>query len=113
MLQKIFGTGCEIPVQQGARLGPRLWPWKIYFQKNRRDERIRVIIHIYMEMSQGNSLCSYLKQNVFFTYFFYKIGEQEGGTGPAWRAWHQWEGRGSGERVWESEYSTNTVYTCM
>jgi hypothetical protein len=30
-------------------------------KKNREDEPIQVITHIYMEMSQGNSLCSYLK----------------------------------------------------
>jgi hypothetical protein len=36
-----------------------------------------------MIMSQGNSLCSYLKQRCLFL-FFYKIEEQEGGTGPAW-----------------------------
>jgi hypothetical protein len=26
--------------------------------------------------------------------------------------WHQWEGGGVGERMWEDEYSANTVYTC-
>jgi hypothetical protein len=31
-------------------------------EKNRGDEPIRVIIHIYMETSQGNPLCSYLNQ---------------------------------------------------
>jgi hypothetical protein len=42
-----------------------------------------------MEISQGNSLCSYLylkqaKMLVFvLSFFFYKIEEQEGGTGPA------------------------------
>jgi hypothetical protein len=30
--------------------------------KNRGDEPIRVIIHIHMEMSQGNYLYSHLKQ---------------------------------------------------
>jgi hypothetical protein len=43
----------------------------------------------------------------------YKIGEQEGRTGPAWDGWYQWEGGGGGERVWKCEYSANTVYTCM
>jgi hypothetical protein len=38
---------------------------------------------MYMEMSQGNSLCSYLKEKCHF-FFFYKIGEQEGGTGLDW-----------------------------
>jgi hypothetical protein len=31
-------------------------------EKNRGDEPIQVIIHIHMEISQGNSLYSYLKQ---------------------------------------------------
>jgi hypothetical protein len=35
-------------------------------KKNRGDERIWVVIHIYMEVPQGNSLCSYLKQNCHF-----------------------------------------------
>jgi hypothetical protein len=29
-------------------------------KKNKGDEPIGVLMHIYMEMSQGNSLCSYL-----------------------------------------------------
>jgi hypothetical protein len=33
-----------------------------------------------MEMSQGNSLCSYLKQNVFFQ----KQTEEDGKTNPVW-----------------------------
>jgi hypothetical protein len=36
-----------------------------------------------MEMSQGNSLCSYLKQLKCHPFLF-KIIEQEGGTDPAW-----------------------------
>jgi hypothetical protein len=36
-----------------------------------------------MEMSQGNSLCRYLKQpKISFFKKFYKIEEQEGVTGP-------------------------------
>jgi hypothetical protein len=31
-------------------------------EKNRGDEPILVIIHIYMKKSQGNSLCSYITQ---------------------------------------------------
>jgi hypothetical protein len=55
-------------------------------KKNRRDEPIVVTVHIYMEMSQGNLLCSYLylkqaKISISFSFFFYKIGEQEGRTG--------------------------------
>jgi hypothetical protein len=39
-----------------------------------------------MEMSQGNSLYSHLKQTKMSFYFllFYKIVEQVGGTGPVW-----------------------------
>jgi uncharacterized membrane protein len=58
-------------------------------KKNRGDEPNETIILIYMEMSQGNSLCSYcyLKQAkisfILFSFFFYKIGEQEGRTSAA------------------------------
>jgi hypothetical protein len=62
-------------------------------KKNRGDESIHIIIHIYMEMSQGNSLCSYLKQAKMSFFFFYKIGGQEDGTDPARRGWYQWEGK--------------------
>jgi hypothetical protein len=37
-----------------------------------------------MEMSQGHSLCSSLKQIKMLFFFIYKIGEQDGGTGLAW-----------------------------
>jgi hypothetical protein len=51
-----------------------------------------------MEMSQGNSLCSYLKQTkMLFFSFFYKIREQQGVTGPAWRGCYQWEGDNVGK----------------
>jgi hypothetical protein len=37
-----------------------------------------------MKMSQRSSLCGHLKQaKMSFFSFFYKIGEQEGGPGPA------------------------------
>jgi hypothetical protein len=39
---------------------------------------------MYMEMSQGNSLCSYLKSTKLSFFFFYKIVEQEGRTGLVW-----------------------------
>jgi hypothetical protein len=42
-----------------------------------------------------------------------KIGEQEGRKCPAWGKWYQWRKGGGGERMWEDEYSANTVYTCM
>jgi hypothetical protein len=47
-------------------------------KKNRGNEPIQIIIDIYMEMSQGNSLCSYIKQTIMSFFFFYKIREQEG-----------------------------------
>jgi hypothetical protein len=54
--------------------------------KNRGDEPVGVMIHIYMEISQGNSLCCYLylkqAKMLCFLFFFYKISEQEGGTSP-------------------------------
>jgi hypothetical protein len=54
------------------------------------------------------------KCHFFLLLFLYKIGEQEGGTGPAWdRGWYQWEGEGFGEMVKESEYGAYTVYTRM
>jgi hypothetical protein len=56
-------------------------------EKKNRDETIGIIVHIYVEMSQGNYLCNYLlsqtRKNVsFFSFFLYKIREQEGRTGP-------------------------------
>jgi hypothetical protein len=74
-------------------------------KKIRRHEPIGIIIHIYMEMSQGNSLCRYLKQAkksflFVFSFFFYKIGEQEGGTGPVDGGWrYHWEGKCWGKGV--------------
>jgi hypothetical protein len=50
-------------------------------EKNR-DEPVRVIIHIYMEMSQGNSLCSYLKPTSMSFFSFTKL--EEGRTVPIW-----------------------------
>jgi hypothetical protein len=44
-------------------------------EKNRGDESRRVIIHIHMEMSQGNSLCSNLKQKWHF-FSFTKLGNK-------------------------------------
>jgi hypothetical protein len=69
-------------------------------KKNRGDEPIRVITHVYIEISQGNSLCSYLylkkAKMSFFSFFFYKIREQGGRTGPV--GGYQWDGSGSRER---------------
>jgi hypothetical protein len=57
--------------------------------------------YIYMEISQGNSLCSNLKQTKLPLFFLYKIKGQEGRIGLAWRDWYQY-GEGGGTRVWES-----------
>jgi hypothetical protein len=40
------------------------------------------------------------------------MGEQEEGTGPVWAIGDSGRGQG-GEMVWEGEYGTNTMYTCM
>jgi hypothetical protein len=45
-------------------------------------------------------------------FLFYKIGEQEGRTGPAWEGWYQWEEEEDGERAWKGEYDTNSIHTC-
>jgi hypothetical protein len=58
-------------------------------KNNRREEQIGVITHIYMEISQGNSLCSYLyfkqtKVSYFsFSFFLLQIREQKSGIGAA------------------------------
>jgi hypothetical protein len=57
---------------------------KVERRKNRGDEPIRVIIYMYVEMLQGNSLRSYLKQKFLLT----KLKNRRG--------WYQWEGRGCG-----------------
>jgi hypothetical protein len=69
-----------------------LWPsWEGDWggvKRTRGDKPIGVVIYICMETTQGNSLCSslYLKLAKmscfsFYLFFFYKIREQEGGTG--------------------------------
>jgi hypothetical protein len=51
-------------------------------KKIRGDKSNRVITHIYMQLSQGTFLCSYLYliqgKIAFFFFFFYKIRKQEG-----------------------------------
>jgi hypothetical protein len=68
-------------------------------KKSGRDQPVGVVIHICMETTQENSLCSYLYLKLakmpWFSYyllwcFFSKIREQEGRTGSALR------GRGVG-----------------
>jgi hypothetical protein len=56
------------------------------------------MMHIYMERSQGNSLCSYPKQAKMSYFFFCKIEEQEGRPGPAWEGgWCQGEEKDVGK----------------
>jgi hypothetical protein len=58
-------------------------------KKIRRDKPIGVIIHIYMEISKetpcvATFTSNKLKCHVYlFSFFSYKIREQEGGIGPA------------------------------
>jgi hypothetical protein len=61
-------------------------------KKNWSNKPVGVIIHIYVEVSQGNSLCiyHYLKQAKvlcfsfnLLSFFLYRIIEQEGRTIPA------------------------------
>jgi hypothetical protein len=45
--------------------------------KKNRDEKILTIIHTYMEIPQGNSLCSSLKQAK--CHFFHLLNQRTGG----------------------------------
>jgi hypothetical protein len=77
-------------------------------KKIRGERLIGITIHIYMEMSQGNSLYIYLylkqaKMSCFlfylFSFFFYKIGNRRAKLVlPKGEGWHQWEERGIGKR---------------
>jgi hypothetical protein len=53
-----------------------------------------------MEVPQGKSLRSHLKQ-AKMSFFFYKIREQASRTGPTWAGgdWYLWEERGGGKSV--------------
>jgi hypothetical protein len=55
-----------------------------------RGKSIRTVIHMCMETTQENSLCSYLylklakrhvSRFIFYVFFLYKIREEKGGTG--------------------------------
>jgi hypothetical protein len=65
-------------------------------KKNREDEPIQVIIHMYMEMSHGNSLYSNLNKTVIFFLQDQRTGEQ---NRSCQSDWYQWEGGGCGEGV--------------
>jgi hypothetical protein len=64
-------------------------------QTIRGDNPVGVVIHICVEISQGNSLCR-VEQVL-----------------PRRKGWHQWEGGGGRGKREESEYSAKNVYTCM
>jgi hypothetical protein len=79
--------------------------------KKNRDEPIRVIIHIYMETSQGNSLCSYLKQAKNVIYIFFSSTESENRRVEQVLPWEgegglvpveggKWLRKGVGGRIW-------------
>jgi hypothetical protein len=54
---------------------------KVERRETEEMEPIQVIIHMYMTVSQENSLCSYLKQTkMSFLFCFNKIGELESRT---------------------------------
>jgi hypothetical protein len=59
--------------------------------KNGEDESIWVTTHIYMEMSQGHSLCSYLKQiKMFFSFLSVTKLENKQAEQALWEG-YQWE----------------------
>jgi hypothetical protein len=62
-------------------------------ERKNRDKPFQIIINIYMEMSQGNSLYSYLKQKHHY-FFFYKPREQKSRKVPIWEVGSSgWWGR--------------------
>jgi hypothetical protein len=69
--------------------------------KKNRDEPIQDIIHMYMEMSQGHSLCSYYKQAKmsFFSHDACAKSENTECNKLCLGGWYQWEGRGGGKRM--------------
>jgi hypothetical protein len=85
-------------------------------KKNRGEETTGVIIHIYMEMSQGNYLCSYFISNKqkkchLFSFFLlqtWRTGGWAGGRELEPVGGGRWRGKGM-----EDEYGANTVYTCV
>jgi hypothetical protein len=69
-------------------------------KKIRGDKPIGVILHIYMEILQGNSLCSYIylkqvKCHDFRFIFFFSPTKSENRRAehvlPRRKGWHQWE----------------------
>jgi hypothetical protein len=92
-------------------------------KKNRGDEPIIIIIHIYMDMSQGYFLCSYLylkkgkiSFHSSFFYCFYKTGERKGRnilSGGRGEVGTSGSGEVCGERGWDGEYGANILYACI
>jgi hypothetical protein len=72
-------------------------------KKNTGDEPIRVIIHIYLGISQGNSLCSYLYYKQITTLFFLFSTKLQNRRMeqvlPRAGGWYKQEGVRGGERV--------------
>jgi hypothetical protein len=58
---------------------------------------IGVVTHVYMEMSQGNSLYSYLKQTNMSFFFLLQNCRTVGQNGSCLGGWYQWEGEEAGK----------------
>jgi hypothetical protein len=79
-------------------------------KKTSGEEPVRVIIHIYMEMSQGNSLRSYLKQTKMSFFFSFTKSENRCRTGPAVAGREGWIGaRGRGKVIGKVYKMVNMV----
>jgi hypothetical protein len=74
------------------------------------SERHLFIKIVVLEVPQETPCVAILNKKKMSLFFFYKIREQEGGTGPVW-------GIGTSGREEEvgkgCECGANTVYTCM
>jgi hypothetical protein len=78
-------------------------------KNNREDEPIWLTIHIYMEMSQGDFLCSYVKQaKMLFKKIFFLQNRRAGGWTRSYLGGDggcnggkgRWWGKGRGECIW-------------
>jgi hypothetical protein len=79
-------------------------------EKNRGDEPILVIIHVYMEISQGNTLYrdkNFPSSSLSLSLSLLTKNREQVLTG----SWHQWEEGGYKERVQEVECGRNIVYS--
>jgi hypothetical protein len=69
-------------------------------KKNRVDQSNQTIIHIYMEVPEGNShVVSQTRKKCHFFFFFFLRQNRRTGGGlvPALRSWYLWEGGGKGK----------------